>query len=255
MGASPEIVRPGDVHRAICPVEREFELVNGSQEWQRVVSVQPDGWCDCCDVAFEWPTTFLGATYRVLLRTGTIHHLVAYGAFPVFGQLALGATRRSGILERIRGQYHDEVIVEVRTSAAIGGRGKVRAVSWARSGGSAGAAGDASELAAATDRVDGLLLRTNQVVHPWPCVLVGFHFRNDGAADRYLMWFDRPNAAPNGTIPAETPITIAAGGQGWYFPPATRYDVGLTWSSSSTPNALTVTLAADLWVTTYLRGL
>lgn len=100
-------------------------------------------------------------------------------------------------------------------------------------------------------RDDPGAVAASRVVSAVPAVLAGLLFRSSSAADRYLQLFNAAAVPADGAAPSIAPVFVPAGGQGSLMLPASSFAVGLCWASSSTMATKTVTLAADLWVTTF----
>lgn len=84
-----------------------------------------------------------------------------------------------------------------------------------------------------------------------PRVLVELTGVNNSGSTRYIMLFDADAVPANATVPKVAPIPVATGAAFTYTPPSGRlqFTTGITWASSSTFASLTITGAADVWLT------
>lgn len=84
-----------------------------------------------------------------------------------------------------------------------------------------------------------------------PRKLLEFTGINTSGSTRYIMLFDLDAVPANGTVPKVCPVPVASGAAFTYTPPGgfLQFTTGITWASSTTLATLTITVAADVWLT------
>jgi hypothetical protein len=130
------LAKPGDPDRDVWQLERRAEVESDGQ-WNRAVSIDVDGFADCCDFAIRYPALWATIVqWRVLLRLGSTLHETGSGILPIAGPgvLALGGDI-SALIHKVRGIPHDGLIIELRVPVLAAARGvaTVHGKSWARS--------------------------------------------------------------------------------------------------------------------------
>ena len=88
-------------------------------------------------------------------------------------------------------------------------------------------------------------------ITPSPRKLLEFTGVNTSGSTRYIMLFDADSIPAPTAVPKVCPVPVASGAAFTYTPPGgyLQFTTGITWASSSTFATLTITGAADVWLT------
>ena len=198
---------------------------------------------NCCDVYMEFDAGWLPAVVTLFAEIDGLaipidRKLLSeseYSVDPSTGQV-------TALVFSVRGHPVTGWSVMIETVTTIAAGGECRFVCWGEDTGE-----QYPELGAR--RYDSGALDDRDIIEAAPCHLQQINIYNDSAAVAYLLLFDRTTLPPNATPPSFAAVRVAAGRDRslTFHKPGWRFETGLVWAASTTPDDLTLA-GADFWV-------